>query len=486
MSSTPTVDADQQEVERGFSARFHRLYYGQTRFDFVRRRKTWFAASAIVILAGLISLGTRGINFDIEFVGGTSWQVQANGATVNDARAAVTPYGLGGATITMLGTGKNQQIQIEAKLAGNKGVTSSSTTAEVSKALAKATHHSSVNAVTVQEVGPTWGSQITHKAIIALVVFFILIALYISIFFEWKMALAAIIAVIHDILVTVGIYSLSGFLVTPDTVVAFLTILGYSLYDTIVVFDRVRDNTKGLGASGKLTITDVVNLSMNQTLARSINTSLVAILPILAVLVLGAEVLGATTLEYFGLALLIGLASGAYSSLFIASPLVAVLKEREPRYVQIRQRLESRGTATMLLTPAAVASGALEDRGGGGGGSSSKRRRRSAAAPEADRGVLRPGAQRDASGGNGNGSKGRGRAEPDEAEVEEDGLDELSQAEEVNEPASNGAGAPGGGAGTRRGGSGANGSARPQANRGGGGGSKSNRPAPRPRKKRRR
>ena len=172
-----------------------------------------------------------------------------------------------------------------------------------------------------------------------------MIAAYISLFFEWKMAIAAIVAVAHDIIVTVGIYSLASFLVTPDTVVAFLTVLGYSLYDTIVVFDRVRDNSRGLGATGKLSYTDVVNLSMNQTLARSINTSLVAILPILAVLVLGAEILGAVTLEYFGLALLIGLTSGAYSSIFIASPLLAMLKEHEPRYRQIRERLESRGTA---------------------------------------------------------------------------------------------------------------------------------------------
>src|SRR6202000_1780974 len=152
----------------------------------------------------------------------------------------------------------------------------------------------------------------------------------------WRMAAAAIVAVAHDVLVTVGIYSLSGFEVTPDTVVAFLTILGYSLYDPLVVFDRIRDNVKNLSVRDRLTFSDVVNLSMNQTLARSINTSLVAILPILAVLVLGAQVLGATTLQYFGLALLVGLATGAYSSIFIASPLVALMKEREPRYRMLR------------------------------------------------------------------------------------------------------------------------------------------------------
>jgi preprotein translocase subunit SecF len=165
------------------------------------------------------------------------------------------------------------------------------------------------------------------------------------------MAVGALVALLHDILVTVGIYSLSGFQVTPDTVVAFLTILGYSLYDTMVVFDRVQDNTEGIGASGRMTYSSIVNLSMNQVLARSINTSVVAIMPILSVLVIGAQMLGATTLQYFGLALFIGLTTGAYSSIFIASPLVATLKEREGRYKTIRSRLEARGEADIMINP---------------------------------------------------------------------------------------------------------------------------------------
>src|ERR1035438_4475895 len=253
--------------------------------------------------------------------------------------------------------------------------------------------HKRASSVSVENVGPTWGNDITHKAVEALIVFLIVISAYISIFFEWKMAVAAIVAVVHDILITVGLYSLLSFLVTPDTVVAFLTVLGYSLYDTIVVFDRVRDNARGLGATGKLSYTDVVNLSMNQTLARSINTSLVAILPILAVLVLGAEILGAVTLEYFGLALLIGLTSGAYSSIFIASPLLAVVKEHEEGYRRIRERLESRGSAMLLISPAAVAAGALST---AEPATSVKRRRSSSAAP-AKPATLRPGATRGSS-----------------------------------------------------------------------------------------
>jgi preprotein translocase subunit SecF len=209
--------------------------------------------------------------------------------------------------------------------------------------------------------------------------------------FEFKMAVAAIVAVLHDILVVVGIYSIFQFLVTPDTVVAVLTVLGYSLYDTVVVFDRIRDNAQGLGASGRITYSEMVNLSMNQTLARSINTSLVAIIPVLAVLVVGSLFLGATSLQSFGVALVIGLTSGAYSSIFIASPLLALMKEREPRYVTIRQRIEARGgDRGPALTP--VMAAAMAGSSGGSGRGSSKVR--------ANSGVIRPGqGSKPASGG---------------------------------------------------------------------------------------
>jgi len=373
-----------------------RLYHGQTRFDFVRRRRWWFAASSVVIAAGLISLGVKGLNYSIEFVGGTSWEVPAPGVTVTQAQNALAPLGLGGATITQLGSGSKESLNVEAKLAGGSSGVSAQKATEVAGVLA-ALAHKPASSVSVENVGPTWGSNITHKAVEALIVFLIVISAYISLFFEWKMAIAAIVAVAHDIVITVGIYSLASFLVTPDTVVAFLTVLGYSLYDTIVVFDRVRDNSRGLGATGKLSYTDVVNLSMNQTLARSINTSLVAILPILAVLVLGAEILGAVTLEYFGLALLIGLTSGAYSSIFIASPLLAMEKEHEERYRRIRERLEARGSAMLLISPAAVAAGALSTSEPAAGG----KRRRSAGAAPARATTLRPGGARGSAAGAG-------------------------------------------------------------------------------------
>jgi preprotein translocase subunit SecF len=427
-----------------------RLYRGQTRFDFVRRRRWWFAASSLVILAGLVSLGVKGLNYSIEFVGGTSWEVPAPGVTVTQAQSALAPLGFAGATITQLGSGSKASLNVEAKLAKGAAGVSTTEALKVAGVLA-ALAHKPASSVSIENVGPTWGGNITHKAVEALIVFLIVIAAYISLFFEWKMALAAIVAVAHDIIITVGIYSLASFLVTPDTVVAFLTVLGYSLYDTIVVFDRVRDNSKGLGATGKLSYTDVVNLSMNQTLARSINTSL-----------------GAVTLEYFGLALLIGLTSGAYSSIFIASPLLAMLKEHEERYRRIRERLEARGTAMQLISPAAVAAGALS----GPELTTNLKRRRGGGTAQAKPETLRPGSAR-----------ARAAADADEEKLYEDGSEagfedggtEVAGNGERSVTGPRGGATPPPGAAPKR--------PAPQAPRGG---TPARRPPPRPRKKGRR
>ncbi len=395
---------------------FSKLYHGRTRFDFVRHRRWWFTISLVVICAGAISLGLRGLNLGIDFAGGTSWQVrtatakQSGTALINDAWSALDPLGLGGSTITILGSNRSTQtLEVQAKLA--KGSSQSlSEIRQVSDTLASVVD-TNPSAVSVTQVGPSWGSSVTDKAIEALIVFFILISLYISIFFEWRMALAAVIAVIHDVLVVVGIYSLTGFQVTPDTVVAILTILGYSLYDTIVVFDRIRDNVNStaIGGSGRISISDIINLSMNQTLARSINTSLVAILPIFAVLILGADVLGATTLQYFGWALLIGLVSGAYSSIFIASPLVAMMKERQQRWRNVRLQLAKRGgDQPMLLSPEAVAAGVF---GADGALATTRRERRAAGGSGGSSGRGSSAGSPRRSGGGGGGSSG-GRITP--------------------------------------------------------------------------
>src|SRR3954453_11800974 len=274
----------------------HRLYHGETAIDFVGHRNTWFIVSAVVIAAGAISLLVQGLNYGIDFKGGTSWEVTAPGVSVAAARDALRPLGMSQTKIQtasgdrLLVAGGNQMPENQPKVSDKM--------AELG--------HTDPSQVSVNDVGPSWGKAVTKKARNALIAFFVLISGYIWLRFEWKMAVAALAAVVHDILITVGIYSLSGFEVTPATVVAFLTILGYSLYDTIVVFDKVEENTRGLAASGRMTYADMVNLSMNQVLMRSINTSLVAIMPIFSILVVGAFILGATTLQDFGLALMIG------------------------------------------------------------------------------------------------------------------------------------------------------------------------------------
>ncbi|MBW3556706.1 MAG: protein translocase subunit SecF [Actinobacteria bacterium] len=332
---------------------WQRLYHGETAFDFVGPIRRWLTISGLVIVVGLLSLATRGLNFGIDFRGGTAWEVPTSDPSVERARDALRPLGLDDAEIQVLG--KNI-LRVQADAEGASPEQRKARQEEVARALAES-EGVEPSLVSVNEVGPSWGNEITKKARNALAAFLVVITIYISFRFEPKMAVASLAALAHDILVTVGVYSLSGFEVTPSTVVAFLTILGYSLYDTIVVFDKVDENTKGLAASGRMTYTDVVNLSMNQVLMRSLNTSLVAILPIFSVLVVGSFILGATTLQDFGLALLVGLLTGAYSSLFIASPVLAILKEREPRYASIRQRLENRPGSGGPLTPAAAAAG---------------------------------------------------------------------------------------------------------------------------------
>ena len=272
-----------------------RLYRGETRFDFVGRRRVWFTISTIIIVAGIVSIILRGgLNLGIEFKGGTEWTVKAPHVTQVQATDAMQAAGLTSPIVQLLGQGSNQQLNVQADLNKLSEAAQKAESLKVEEAIAKLVGTTVENVQNgVETVGPTWGSSITNKAIEALIVFFIVVGIYISIRFEPKMALAAFIAMVHDVLVAVGVYSIFNFQVTPDTVVAILTILGYSLYDTVVVFDRVRDNTKNIGSSGRMTYAQLINLSMNQTLARSINTSAVAIIPVLAVLLVGAELLGA-------------------------------------------------------------------------------------------------------------------------------------------------------------------------------------------------
>jgi preprotein translocase subunit SecF len=311
-----------------------RLYNGETRIDFMGRMRLWFGLSLVLILVGLGSLAVRGLNLGIDFEGGTVWEAPAGEAGVGEVSDAMASAGLEDAEVQTLSSGDEVRIRV------SSGESGAEIQQEISDELAEVTG-ADPNDVSVNSVGPSWGQEITEKAVRALVVFLVLVTIYIALRFEWKMAAATLAALLHDILVTVGVYSIFGFRVTPATVIAILTILGFSIYDGIVVFDRVDENAKTLAASGKTTYSRMVNDSLNEVLMRTLNTSITALIPILSLLVIGSLFLGATTLQEFALALFIGLASGAYSSIFIASPLLAVLKEREPRWTALRKRLES-------------------------------------------------------------------------------------------------------------------------------------------------
>jgi preprotein translocase subunit SecF len=209
--------------------------------------------------------------------------------------------------------------------------------------------------VSVQLVGPTWGNEITQKAITALLVFLGLLAVFLALYFDWRMAVAALVALIHDIVITVGVYSVLQFEVTPSTMIGILTILGYSLYDTVVVFDKVKENTRGILGQSRYTYSQAANLAVNQTLVRSINTSIVALLPVAAILFVGAGLLGAGTLKDLSLALFVGIAAGTYSSIFIATPFLAQLMERNPQMKALAGRVKARGAGPRGAAVAATA-----------------------------------------------------------------------------------------------------------------------------------
>jgi preprotein translocase subunit SecF len=307
-----------------------RLYHGETAVDFYGRRWWGLALSGLLLLVTLVSLIGQGLNLGLDFEGGVAWEVPATSLSIDQARETLDAHGIDGTDAKVQertsASGRVLLIQV-----GDQSVAKRQ---EVKEALATAAKVDT-ESVSVNSVSSTWGRSITEKAIRALIIFLILVALFIAWRLEWRMALAAIIAMLHDVLISVGVYSVFRFEVTPATVVAFLTILGFSLYDTIVVFDKVNENTDRYSGS-RLPYADVINVSMNQVLMRSINTSLAAVLPVLSLLVLGAGFLGAVTLRDFALALLVGLLTGSYSSIFIASPLLAMFKQREPRYRMFR------------------------------------------------------------------------------------------------------------------------------------------------------
>lgn len=337
--ATPTTPTSTRSSDRRLLSR---LYHGETSFDFIGRWKLWFTISGVLILIGIGALIAHGgLNLGIDFTGGNVWQVR-NSANVSvaDATDAIEKLGIGDTKIQTVGDDLRVQTP---PFTGSQAV-QQAREAEVVNALSDLTG-ASITEVDANRntVGPSWGDEISSKAIRALVIFLIAITIYITLRFEIRMAIATLAALFHDLLIVLGAYALLQLPVTPATVIAILTILGFSIYDGIVVFDRVDENTRLLATGARMTYTDMTNLSLNQVLMRSLNTQITALLPILSLLIVGSLLLGATTLQEFGLALFLGQLSGAYSSLFIASPVLALLKEREPRYRALRKRLEERG-----------------------------------------------------------------------------------------------------------------------------------------------
>ena len=310
-----------------------RLYRGETTFNFVGRRWWGFGISIAFVVVTVVSLFAQGLNLGIDFKGGVAWEVPASTITIEDVRVILDANEIptSDAKIQILNGAEGQRIRAQV------GEISTETRTVVQAALSVKAGVD-LQEVSVASVSSSWGRNITEKAVRALLTFFVIVSMYIAWRFEWKMAIAAILAMMHDVLISVGVYAVFGFSVTPATVIAFLTILGFSLYDTIVVFDKVHENTTRYSAS-KVSYGDIINVSMNQVLMRSINTSLAAVLPVLSLLVLGSWIMGAIALQEFALALLVGMLLGAYSSIYIATPLLALFKGRELKFRSLQGNL---------------------------------------------------------------------------------------------------------------------------------------------------
>lgn len=323
------------------------LYRGDVSYNIVGRRKAWYLVSAILIVLSIATLGVRGLNLGIEFKGGAEFSVPvevANDQSVTKARETVIAAGESPSSVTIVGGNK---IRVQTPALATEASNA------LSAALAKSFAVDEAN-IKVQLVGPSWGDEVTKNALRALLVFLILVAIFLSIYFEWQMSVAGLIALAHDVLITVGVYALSGFEVTPASVIGFLTILGYSLYDTVVVFDKVKENTHGIHGGSRATYSESANLALNQTLVRSINTSAVALLPVLSILVVGVSLLGVGTLNDLALALFVGMLVGTYSSIFVATPFLCQMKERTADNIALAKRVHARrktGDASEAIKP---------------------------------------------------------------------------------------------------------------------------------------
>jgi preprotein translocase subunit SecF len=357
-----------------FAAFGNDLYAGRRSIDFVGRRRTWYLIAIVAVSLSLLGLGVRGLNLGLEFRGGSEFRVtkvltQSESRGQDAVRAVV---GAGAQVrVSRLGT---DSVRVETdKLTDAQ-------TEQVRAKVAKAYEVSEDN-ISTSFVGPQWGQDVSRKALTGLLIFLVAVAIVIALYFRtWKMALAAIVALVHDLILTVGIYAVVGFEVTPASVIGFLTILGYSLYDTVVVFDKVRENTDHVMSTVKRTYGEAANLAVNQTLVRSINTSVVALLPVASILFIGTLLLGAGSLKDISLSLFVGIAAGTYSSIFIATPLLAGLRGREPELRAQAERVYRKRAEAAAEAAGDDSEGSVLASVGAGGGAASIGAGRSGAA----------------------------------------------------------------------------------------------------------
>ena len=331
MTDDITTTDRQEDRDTGLS----RLLTGRAHVDFIGRSRQFGLITLALILISLAALGIRGLNFSIEFTGGSSFVEE--GATqefsVDDIEAALTDLGVTGAIVQVVDDGRGAQVSTPA-ISEISGVDD----LEVAAAIEELTG----GEVSVSTIGPRWGDAVTEQAVRGLIVFLVLVIAYITFRFEWRMA---VLTLLHDVIITIGLYALIGFTVSPSTVIAILTILGYSLYDTVVVFDRITEDSEKLTSVSTTSYGQLANGALNNVLVRSLSTSITSVLPVASLLFVGANLLGAATLSDLALALFIGMTVGTYSSIFIATPLLVWLKEKDPKFAELKERAERGGAA---------------------------------------------------------------------------------------------------------------------------------------------
>ncbi|MFC0005322.1 protein translocase subunit SecF [Micromonospora siamensis] len=329
-----------------------RLYRGEADLNIVGRRKLWFTVAAALALIAVLSFALRGFQLGIEFAGGTSLQVPASVGTLDDAERQVDQV--------LAAKGGGAEVATAQKVGGTGGDLYEMRTSELTPVQTNEVKTEIANRfglkfeqVGANQVSASFGSQVTERALLGLLIFLAVVALYLVVRFEWRMAVAALLSLFMNLILTAGIYSLVGFDVTPSTVIGFLTILGFALYDVVVVFDKVQENTRGITANNNQTYGEAANLALNQSLMRSLNTSVVALLPVGGLLFIGAFLLGAGTLKDLGLVLFVGMAVAFLTSILLATPLLVLLKNQEPRIQAHKKRVEARRGAIARgeLTP---------------------------------------------------------------------------------------------------------------------------------------